>query len=588
MGLRICMVTPFAWSQPHPVNEHVAGAADTLRARGHEVVVLAPSNRAGELAAGRRALRRLVRDGTPLEGVVALGPAIPVSPRSRLGVPVGVQANLALALTADRFDVVHAHDPGVPSLSYVALRRARALTVATFHSAERLAYPPGKGQREKLLTRIDALTAVGPKVAEAARARFPGDYTTLPTGVDSDVFRPGPSRKRFVLEWRPDEVQRARAALAALTELPGWELVVLRTRPLSGRPYVPRALRGRVAVRRAFDAETRAREVRGATGFIPASRGSLRPRVEAEAAGVPIVDPPGAVDQPQLIGAAMARLAEDPDWQGEQAAAARRAGERESLSALAETLERDVYRGVVARRRRRPAEPVDPLGDRPVVLCDLHMHTEWSYDCAVPVADLLDYAEGQGLGAIAITDHNVFGGAREAVELARDRPLTVIPGEEVKTTSGEVIGLFLREEIPRGMSMAETIAAIRDQEGVVYLPHPFDRMHAIPEPRTLHAHLADIDVFEVYNARLLLEGFNDEALRFARKYNLTMGAGSDAHVLQGVGTGLVRMRAFDGPEEFMISLRSAEILRRPKSLVYLQSLKWVAQARERRSRAAAR
>ena len=93
--------------------------------------------------------------------------------------------------------------------------------------------------------------------------------------------------------------------------------------------------------------------------------------------------------------------------------------------------------------------------------------------------------------------------------------------------------------------------------------------------------LADIDIFEVYNARLLFEAYNDEALRFARKYNLTMGAGSDAHVLQGVGTGGVRMRAFEGPEEFLLSLRSAQILRRPRSLVYLQSLKWMAQAKER-------
>jgi predicted metal-dependent phosphoesterase TrpH len=106
-------------------------------------------------------------------------------------------------------------------------------------------------------------------------------------------------------------------------------------------------------------------------------------------------------------------------------------------------------------------------------------------------------------------------------------------------------------------------------------------MHTIPEPKTLHRHLADIDVFEVYNARLLFDAQNDEALRFARKYNLTMGAGSDAHVLQGVGTGVVRMRSFRTPEEFLINLRSAEILRRPKSLVYLQSLKWVAQAKER-------
>ena len=114
----------------------------------------------------------------------------------------------------------------------------------------------------------------------------------------------------------------------------------------------------------------------------------------------------------------------------------------------------------------------------------------------------------------------------------------MIPGEEVKTDNqGEVIGLFLQEEIPRGLTFADTIAAIRAQDALVYLPHPFDRMHAIPDPRTLHRHLADIDVFEVYNARLMRETFNDEALRFARKYDLTMGAGSDAHVLLGVGTG---------------------------------------------------
>ncbi len=87
MGLRVCMVTPFAWSQPHPVNEHVAAAAEELRRRGHEVVVLAPSNRGLELAAGRRALRRLSREGAPLEGIVALGPAIPVSRTSRCGIP---------------------------------------------------------------------------------------------------------------------------------------------------------------------------------------------------------------------------------------------------------------------------------------------------------------------------------------------------------------------------------------------------------------------------------------------------------------------------------------------------------------------
>jgi predicted metal-dependent phosphoesterase TrpH len=158
----------------------------------------------------------------------------------------------------------------------------------------------------------------------------------------------------------------------------------------------------------------------------------------------------------------------------------------------------------------------------------------------------------------------------------------VIPGEEVKTDGqGEVIGLFLLEEIPRGLSFGDTIAAIHAQGGIAYLPHPFDRLHAIPDPATLHRHLEEIDVLEVYNARLLFEAYNDEALRFARKYGLTMGAGSDAHVLQGVGTGGLRMRAFDGPEEFLESLRTAQVLRRPRSLLYLQSLKWAAQAKER-------
>jgi hypothetical protein len=240
----------------------------------------------------------------------------------------------------------------------------------------------------------------------------------------------------------------------------------------------------------------------------------------------------------------------------------------------------EIYSGLAGRKR--PPRRAEPLGDRPWIVADLHMHTSWSHDCAVDAGELVEHAISEGLGAIAVTDHNVFGGALEAVDYAEGRDLIVIPGEEVKTDGqGEVIGLFLQREIPRGMSFGDTVAAIREQDGLVYVPHPFDRLHAIPDPRTLHRHVADIDVLEVYNARLLFEGYNDEALRFARKYNLTMGAGSDAHVLQGVGTGALRMRAFRDPEEFLISLRTAEVLRRPKSLAYLQSLKWVAQVKEK-------
>jgi len=574
MSLRVCLVSPFAWSLPHDVNEHVAGVAAGLRRLGHHVTVLAPSTRAADLLAGRRALL----DGADAD-VIALGPALPVSRRSRVGVPVGVRANLSLALAAGRYDVVHGFEPGLPSLSYLALRDAQALAVATFLSPERLGYPPGRSQRERLLARVDALVATSEESAEAAALRFPGDYTVVSPGVDLDLFRPGEKRHLAVLEWRPAERPLARAVIRALRETPDWELILLRTKPLAGRPYRPASLRERIHVRTARDGQTRAPIFAEASIVVPALTGVQRVPLEAAAAGAAIAAPPAMREQPELAAAELARLAEDDEYRARTAARNRAEAEKQSFDAVAAEL--DALYGRLARRRR-PRRDADPLADREWILCDLHTHTSWSHDCQVEVGELLDHAELEGLGAIAVTDHNALGGALEAVELARGRDLVVVPGEEVKTDGqGEVIGLFLSEEIPRGMSFGDTIAAIRAQGGLVYLPHPFDRLHAIPDAPTLHRHLANIDVFEVYNARLLFDAYNDEALRFATKYNLTMGAGSDAHVLQGLGTGVLRMRAFEGPEEFLVSLRSAEVLRRPKSLVYLQSLKWVAQAKER-------
>jgi predicted metal-dependent phosphoesterase TrpH/glycosyltransferase involved in cell wall biosynthesis len=574
VSLRICLVTPFSWSQPHDVNEHVAGIADALRARGHSVSVLAPSNRAADLAAGRRALH----DGLEAP-LIALGPAVPISRRSRIGLPVGVRANLTTALSRGEFDVVHGFEPGLPSLSYLALRDARALSVASFFSPERLGYPPSKAQREKLLGRIDALVASSPEAAHAAAQRFPGEYRIVSEGVDAELFKPGKKRQLVVLEWRPIERPLARAVQRALRELTDWELVYLRPKKLAGRPAVPAKLRGRARVRTARDGKSRAPILAEAAIFVPALEGLPRVSLEAAAAGAAIASPPGVQEQPELAAAALARFAENEPLRTELSEEARRGVEGKTFDDVGAELE-ELYESL--GKRRRTPRPPDPLADRDWILADLHLHTSWSADCSVEVEDLLDHAESAGLGAIAVTDHNVFGGALEAVELARGRNLIVIPGEEVKTDGqGEVIGLFLSEEIPRGMSFAETIAAIKAQEGLVYLPHPFDRMHSIPDPATLHRNLGDVDVFEVYNARLLFEAYNDEALRFARKYNLMMGAGSDAHVPQGLATGGLRMRAFDGPDEFLLSLRTAEILRRPKSLAYLQSLKWMAQVKER-------
>ena len=561
MALSVALVTPFAWSQPHDVNEHVDGLARALRARGHEVSVLAPSNRARDLAAGRRALAQGRR-----EDFVAVGPALP-----RIGVPVGVRANLAVALAEGKFDVVHGFEPGLPSISYLALRDAHALTVATFLSPERLAYPPARSRRERLLGRLDALLAPTEEAATAAAERFPGSYELVPIGVDLERFAPAKKRNVVVLEYSRPERPLLRALARELRAHPDWQLVLLRTRATVSRP-------SRFTIRTALDGRARADVLREAAIFVPGSEGAPRVLAEARAAGAAVVSPPAGAD-PELYAAETARLIEDKAFRSRRADEGRELAERESFDALAERVER-IYTQVTGKRRRTTQRP--PLENRDWIVVDLHMHTSWSHDCSIDVDELLTHAEAEGLGAIAVTDHNVFGGALEALERSRSRNLIVIPGEEIKTGGdGEVIGLFLQEEIPRGMTFAETIAAIRAQGGLVYVPHPFDRLHSIPSSATLQRHLAEIDVFEVYNARLLFEAYNDEALRFARKYNLTAAAGSDAHVLQGVGTGAVRMRRFDGPEEFLLSLRTAEILRRPKSLAYLQGLKWVAQAKER-------
>ena len=252
------------------------------------------------------------------------------------------------------------------------------------------------------------------------------------------------------------------------------------------------------------------------------------------------------------------------------------AGEERDWAAVAAEFEA-IYRRLLARRH-------DPAGDpevrarivsRPLIEVDLHMHTDHSPDCATPVEVLLETARDRGLGAIAITDHNEVSGALEARRIAAELgDIKVIVAEEVKTAEqGEVIGLFLEEKIPRGMTMAETIAAIRSQGGLVYVPHPFDRFHSVPDYEHLLDIVEEIDVLEVFNPRVALTAFNEEAERFARKYRIVPGAGSDSHVAQGLGSVRVRIHDFDGPAEFLEAMRDADITRKHKNLVYVQALK---------------
>jgi predicted metal-dependent phosphoesterase TrpH len=252
------------------------------------------------------------------------------------------------------------------------------------------------------------------------------------------------------------------------------------------------------------------------------------------------------------------------------------AGEGRDWAEVAAELEA-IYLRLAARRQDGAGDAAARrrIAGRPLIEVDLHMHTDHSPDCATPVEVLLETARDRGLGAIAITDHNEVSGALEARGIAEEMgDLKVIVAEEVKTAEqGEVIGLFLEEKIPRGMTMAETIAEIRRQGGLVYVPHPFDRFHSVPDYEHLLDIVEEIDVLEVFNPRVAVTAFNEEAERFARKYRIVPGAGSDSHVAQGLGSVRVRIHDFDGPEEFLEAMRDADITRKHKNLVYVQTLK---------------
>jgi predicted metal-dependent phosphoesterase TrpH len=281
----------------------------------------------------------------------------------------------------------------------------------------------------------------------------------------------------------------------------------------------------------------------------------------------------GRIDARTVTSAETARLLESYFPADYELLAAAAGGDWPGVADELEAL----YRRLLARRHDEGGDPEirARIAERPLIEVDLHMHTDHSTDCATPVDVLLRTARDRGLGAIAITDHNEVSGALEARRIAEQMGgIKVIVAEEVKTAEqGEVIGLFLEEKIPKGMTMAETIAAIRAQGGLVYVPHPFDRFHSVPDYEHLIDIVEEIDILEVFNPRVAVTSFNEEAERFAAKYRIVSGAGSDSHVAQGLGSVRVRIHDFDGPAEFLEAMRDADITRKHKNLIYVQTLK---------------
>jgi len=191
-------------------------------------------------------------------------------------------------------------------------------------------------------------------------------------------------------------------------------------------------------------------------------------------------------------------------------------------------------------------------------------------DCNMPLEKVISRCLETGINCIAIADHGTIEGALKLQSLA---PFPVIVAEEILTPHGEIMGMFLKEGIPSGLSVEQAISRIRAQDALVCIPHPFDifTRHGLGG-RMVEEMVGQIDVVEVFNARSPILGRSAKALAFAEKYGIPKSAGSDAHTPNEIGNAYVEMPEFNGKDDFLQALVKGKIVgHRSNPLVHFAS-----------------
>lgn len=191
---------------------------------------------------------------------------------------------------------------------------------------------------------------------------------------------------------------------------------------------------------------------------------------------------------------------------------------------------------------------------------DLHAHTHFSRDAVTSVTTFARRYERAGIDCVAVSDHNNVDGALAVREIA---PFRVIVSEEIKSSEGEIIGLFLQETVRKGLTPEETVRAIREQGGLVLVPHPFDRMRRSPlREEALLRILPKVDIIEVFNARTILPADDERALRLAEEHGKLMSGSTDSHTPWEIGRAYTELPAFEGPGDFLIALGKGTVVGR--------------------------
>jgi len=178
-------------------------------------------------------------------------------------------------------------------------------------------------------------------------------------------------------------------------------------------------------------------------------------------------------------------------------------------------------------------------------------------DCNMPLEKIVNRCREIGINCIAICDHGTAEGALRLRDIA---PFPVIVAEEILTPKGEIIGMFLEQTIPSGLSVDKTIAQIRSQGGLICIPHPYDMFRQSALRNNIIEEIAEqIDIIEVFNSRTLLPQNSAKALALALKYGVAKSAGSDAHTLSEIGNAYVEMPEFNGKDDFLQALEKGNI-----------------------------
>ncbi|WP_217923261.1 glycosyltransferase [Miltoncostaea oceani] len=563
--LRIALVCPHALPPRDDVAHHVAAEAAALAARGHRVTLLAPATRRERIAAGRARLTAagagdhdalLAAPGEVLE--VAVGRALPAGAGRRLGEPFDLAGALETALAQPVFDVVHLHEPLAPSPALAALRHVPGVAAVTFHRAEPLV---GVAFLRPLVDR--ALARAHLRIATTAGGRralsqmLPGDYAVIAPGASPAApVAPPPGAPGLVIAARGRDRVAARFGLSVLRGLDPAAvgpvtLIGPADAPWRTRAAVPKALRDHVTVVPDPGPAARAAILAAAGIVVVAAPDEADGPVlrEALAAGRAVIAPRcHATDELVAHGrdglvlppfrredwaAAVTGLAGDAPRRAVLGRAAARAAARTWGDAAAEL--EAAYRAALAARSR-------PAGAGRVV-ADLRVRPGRDLSperlvaaCVERGVDVVGVAAPEGVALAA------------AVAALAPAGLTVVPGQEIATSAGVLVGLYLSHDVPPGLSPESAAAAVRDQGGLVLLPRA--GAEDVPPAEVLRRIQGEIDCHEL--------GEDDDEGTL-RRLGVLVVAASGARRPEDVGAAVTELRRFEGPSDLLDALTDARI-----------------------------